>query len=154
GRSMLPWFDEVFYKNGARLSNFYTRGMSLSGPSWGQLDTGQHLQIKGNVEYDRYTLHAYDYLNFFPYYKDYGLNKKVDMPASEVMDQLKIPLFCDAFPFDKRYTSPQLYQRGNDWALLAGGFINLYPRDPNDLLDEWTMGLNFRGMTVDQAARD
>ena len=70
GRSALPWFEEVFYKNGARLSNFYTRGMSLSGPSWGQLDTGQHLQIKGNVEYDRYTLHAYDYLNFFPYYKD------------------------------------------------------------------------------------
>ena len=153
GRSALPWFEEVFYKNGARLSNFYTRGMSLSGPSWGQLDTGQHLQIKGNVEYDRYTLHAYDYLNFFPYYKDYGLSKKVDMPAAEVMDQLKIPLFCDAFPFDKRYTSPQLYQRGNDWALLASGFLKLYPGNPGDFADEWTLGLNIRGMTVDESAR-
>ena len=57
---------EAFYKNGTRVSNFYTRGMSLSGPSWGQLDTGQHLQIKGNVEYDRYTMWVYDYLNFDP----------------------------------------------------------------------------------------
>ncbi len=154
GRSVLPWFEEVFYKNGTRVPNFYTRGMSLSGPSWGQLDTGQHLQIKGNVEYDRYTLHPYDYLNFFPYYRDYGLSKKVDMPAAEVMDQLKIPLLCDAFPFENRYTSPQLYQRGNDWGLLASGFIKLYPGDPNDFIDEWTMGLNFRGMTIDQAARD
>ena len=64
GKSVLPWFDEVFYKNGTRVPNFYTRGMSLSGPSWGQLDTGQHLQIKGNVEYDRFTTRAYDYLNF------------------------------------------------------------------------------------------
>src|SRR5689334_5564999 len=66
GRSVLPWIDHVFYKNGAHLENFYTRGMSLSGPSWGLLDSGQRLQIKGNVEYDRYTLHPYDYLNFFP----------------------------------------------------------------------------------------
>ena len=68
GKSVLPWFEEVFYKNGTRVPNFYTRGMSLSGPSWGQLDTGQHLQIKGNVEYDRFTLYPYDYLNFIPYY--------------------------------------------------------------------------------------
>ena len=154
GKSVLPWFEEVFYKNGTRVTNFYTRGMSLSGPSWGQLDTGQHLQIKGNVEYDRYTLQPYDYLNFVPFYMDYGLSKRVDMPAAEVLDQLKIPLFCDAFPFEKRYTSPQLYQRGNDWALLAGGFLKLYPGNAADFLDEWTMGLNFRGMTVDQSARD
>ncbi|MBK8466363.1 MAG: alkaline phosphatase family protein [Chloracidobacterium sp.] len=154
GKSMLPWFEEVFYKNGTRLANFYTRGMSLSGPSWGQLDTGQHLQIKGNVEYDRFTLHPYDYLNFFPYYRDYGLSKRVDMPAVEVMDQLKIPLLSDAFPFEKKYTSPQLYQRGNDWALIAGGFLKLYPGDPGDFIDEWSMGLNFRGILSDQGLRN
>ncbi len=154
GRSMLPWFAEVFYKNGTRVPNFYTRGMSLSGPSWGQIDTGQHLQIKGNVEYDRFTLHPYDYLNFFPYYVDYGLSKKVDMPAAEVMDQLKIPLLSDAFPYEKKYTSPQLYQRGNDWALIASGFLKLYPGSPADLMDEWTMGLNFRGITADQGLRN
>lgn len=154
GRSVLPWFDEVFYKNGTRLPNFYTRGMSLSGPAWGQLDTGQHLQIKGNVEYDRYTLHAYDYLNFFPYYMNYGLKKVADMPAVEVMDQLGIPLFADAFPYDRRYTSQQLYQRGNNWEVLGSGFIKLYPGNPGDFIDEWTLGLNFRKVTIDQAERD
>jgi len=66
GKSLLPWIDHIFYQRGARLSNFYVRGMSLSAPSWSLLETGQHLQIKGNVEFDRFTLHSYDYLNFFP----------------------------------------------------------------------------------------
>src|SRR5687768_9155390 len=64
GKSRLPWFEHIFYQNGTRLTNFYVRGMSLSGPSWSLIDTGQHLQIKGNVEFDRYTFHTYDYLNF------------------------------------------------------------------------------------------
>src|SRR4051812_42703501 len=51
GKSLLPWFEHVFYEGGTRLENFYVRGMSLSGPSWSLLDTGQHLQIKGNVEF-------------------------------------------------------------------------------------------------------
>jgi len=154
GRSILPWIEEVFYKNGTRVPNFYTRGPSLSGPSWGQLDTGQHSQIKGNVEFDRFTLQTYDYLNFIPYYLDYGRNKKVDMPATEVMDQLKIPLLCDAFAAEKRYTSQQLFQRGYDWAVLASGFVNMIPRSTGDLIDEWTLGFNFRRITVDQTLRD
>ena len=68
GKSVLPWIDHIFYQRGSRLSNFYVRGTSLSTPSWSLLETGQHLQIKGNVEFDRYTLHTYDYLNFFPLY--------------------------------------------------------------------------------------
>jgi hypothetical protein len=56
GKSVLPWIDHIFYQRGARLSNFYVRGMSLSAPSWSILETGQHLQIKGNVEFDRCTL--------------------------------------------------------------------------------------------------
>ena len=58
GKSLLPWFDNVFFKNGTRITNFYVRGMSLSAPSWSTLDTGQHLQIKGNVEFDRDVLAA------------------------------------------------------------------------------------------------
>lgn len=154
GKSVLPWVDEVFYKNGTRVPNFYTRGMSISGPSWGQLDTGQRAQIKGNVEFDRLTLHAYDYLNFIPFYLDYGRNKKVDMPAVEVMDQLKIPLLYDAFPVEKRYTAQQLYQRGFDWAVFAGGFVSMIPRDRGDLIDEWTIGFNLRKMTVNQVEQD
>lgn len=154
GRSVLPWIEEVFYRNGTRVPNFYTRGMSLSGPAWGQLDTGQRLQIKGNVEYDRYTLHPYDYLNFFPYYMGYGLGKKVDMPAVEVMDQLGIPIMSDAFPYENRYTAHQLYQRGNDWGVLANGFLALYPGDVTDFLNEWSIGLKFRSVTIKQTERD
>ena len=154
GKSVLPWIEEVFYRNGTRLPNFYTRGMSLSGPAWGQLDTGRRLQIKGNVEYDRFTLHTYDYLNFFPYYIGYGMSKKVDMPAVEVMDQLEIPILADAFDHENRYTAHQLYQRGNDWAVLASGFIKLYPGDLTDFLNEWSIGLKFRSITIKQAERD
>ena len=154
GKSMLPWFDEIFYKNGARLDNFYVRGTSLSAPSWSQLDTGQHLQIKGNVEYDRFAINQYDYLNFIPFYINYGLRKKVDMPASEVMDQLKIPLLSDAFPFERKYTSPQLLGRGNEWMLLKKGFANMFPRNPRDFIDEWVVGLDFWAMTTDENERD
>jgi hypothetical protein len=154
GKNVLPWIDEVFYKNGTRLSNFYTRGMSLSGPSWGELDTGQHLQIKGNVEFDRFTLHAYDYLSVLPFYASFGLNKVVDMPGVEVLDEIKLPLLCDAFPYDQRYTSPQLYQRGYDWSQWGGGAAAMFPKDKNDLIDEWTLGFNYRKMTIDQNERD
>ena len=96
GRSTLPWFDEIFYKNGSRVENFYTRGISLSGPAWGMLDTGQHMQIKGNVEFDRFTLQTYDYLRFFAFYLDNFRKKRADMPAAEVMSQLQIPLLFPA----------------------------------------------------------
>jgi hypothetical protein len=154
GKSLLPWFEEVFYKNGTRLENFYVRGMSLSGPSWTLLDTGQHLQVKGNVEYDRYTLHAYDYLNFFPFWMDYGLGKVADMPAVEVMNQLKLPLLSDAFDYDKRYTSPQLLQRGNDWKVFGNSFIKFYPRDPNEFISEWILGFEYRNMIAAQNEKD
>jgi hypothetical protein len=155
GKSKLPWINEVFYKNGSRMVNFYTRGMSLSGPSWGEVDTGQHLQIKGNVEFDRFTLHTYDYLNFLTYYLNYGAKRnRVDMPAVEVMDQLGIPLFSDQFPFEKKYISQQLYQRGNDWAPIAGGFVNMLPPDRSDMIDEWVLGFPLRNMITDQNVRD
>lgn len=155
GKSMLPWFDEVFYKNGTRLENFYVRGMSLSGPSWSLLDTGQHLQLKGNVEYDRFAINnQYDYLNFVPFYINYGLKRKVDMPAVELMDQLELPLLSDAFPVEQKYTSPQLLGRGVDWGLFARGFLNLIPKNPRDFIDEWTIGLNFFEMTNNQNERD
>ena len=154
GRSMLPWFDEVFYKNGTRLPNFYSRGMSLSGPAWGQIDTGQHLIIKGNVEYDRYTLRGYDYLGIIPFFTKAALKDQVDSPAMQVLDQSGVPILQDAFPYERQYTSNQLYQRGINWAGLAGGFLNAFPRSPRDLVDEWTMGLDLRDATVDQTERD
>jgi hypothetical protein len=68
--------------------------MSLSAPSWSLLDTGQHLQLKGNVEFDRYTLHSYDYLNFIPLYVANGIKgSRIDMPAVEVLDALESQYF-------------------------------------------------------------
>ncbi|HKR58725.1 MAG TPA: alkaline phosphatase family protein, partial [Pyrinomonadaceae bacterium] len=154
GKSQLPWIERVFYQSGARLSNFYVRGMSLSAPSWSLLDTGQHLQVKGNVEFDRYTLHTYDYLNFIPFYFKSAVGSRIDMPGAEVLDSLGLPLLCDAFPHEERYISFQLYQRGMRFSTLRYGLQNRFVRDPRDLLDEWTMGFQSRSMFFDQMEKE
>ena len=118
GRSRLPWFDQVFRKNGVWMANYYSRGLSLSAPSWSILDTGRHLVIRGNSEIDRYTLRPYDYLNFFPFYVGYARNKRMDMPGVEVLDEQGVPLLIDRFPPDQRFQGFQLYQRGVSWTTL------------------------------------
>ncbi|MBV9938375.1 MAG: hypothetical protein JO150_07730, partial [Acidobacteriaceae bacterium] len=95
GKSRLPWFSHIFAENGVVFENFYTRGISLSAPSWSMLDTGQHTVIRGNVEYDRYTGRVYDYLNFFPFYIGYARKRQIDMPGVEVLDRAGIPLVLD-----------------------------------------------------------
>src|SRR6267142_6935418 len=110
GKSQLPWIDHIFYERGTRLANFYVRGISLSGPSWSLLETGQHLQIKGNVEFDRYTLHTYDYLNLLPFIVNTTRGARVDMPGAEVLDSLGEPLLVDAYPHSERYVTFSIYQ--------------------------------------------
>lgn len=154
GKSMLPWIDHIFYQRGARLSNFYVRGMSLSGPSWSLLETGQHLQIKGNVEFDRYTLRSYDYLNFFPLYVGGIVGARVDMPAVEILDSLGLPLIADAYAHDERYMTFSLFLRGPRYSTLQGGLQNKFMRPPKELFDEWTMGLEFRDVLTDQLVRE
>jgi hypothetical protein len=154
GKSRLPWINKVFYEEGTRLANFYVRGMSLSGPSWSLLDTGQHLQIKGNVEYDRYTLHSYDYLNFIPFYIANVAKRRIDMPGVELLDELGLPLLVDAYPYDERYNGFQLYQRGNRWTTLGRALPNRFNRSPRELVDEWTMGLEARNIVMDQLERE
>ncbi len=154
GKSTLPWIDYIFYQRGARLSNFYVRGMSLSGPSWSLLDTGQHLQIKGNVEFDRYTLHSYDYLNFIPYYINSGLGTRIDMPAVEVLDSLKVPLLIDSYAHNELYGTFSLLQRGPRYSTLHRGLANRFKRSPRELFDEWTMGFQLRSIVSDQLLRE
>jgi hypothetical protein len=154
GKSMLPWFEHVFYERGARVENFYVRGMSLSGPSWSLLDTGQHLQIKGNVEFDRYTLHSYDYLNFIPFWVANVGGVRVDMPGAELLDEMKVPLLVDAYPYDERFVSFQLYQRGTRWTTLQRGLQNKFARDPRDLFDEWQLGIGGRNIINEQQERE
>lgn len=154
-KSLLPWFKHVFYERGTRLNHFYVRGMSLSGPSWSLLDTGQHLQIKGNVEFDRYTLHSYDYLNFIPFWIANVGGVRIDMPGTELLDELGIPLYADAYPYDERHLSFQLYQRGTRWTTLQRGLQNRFTsRSPRELLDEWTLGIGARSILNEQQERE
>lgn len=118
GKSRLPWLAHVFEENGAVFENFYTRGISLSAPSWSMLDTGYHTLIRGNVEYDRYTGQTYDYLNFFPFYIGYARKHQVDMPGVEVLDRAGIPLLIDHFQYDQVFQGFQLFQRGVHWTTL------------------------------------
>ena len=154
GKSVLPWIDHIFYQRGSRLSNFYVRGMSLSAPSWSLLETGQHLQIKGNVEFDRYTLRSYDYLNFFPLYIGGIVGARVDMPAVEILDSLGLPLLADAYAHDERYMTFSLFLRGPRYSTLQSGLQNKFLRNPKELFDEWTMGVEFRNVVTDQLVRE
>ncbi len=112
GKSRLPWFSKIFLEQGTVFENFYTRGISLSAPSWSMLDTGDHAVIRGNVEYDRYTGRVYDYLNFFPFYLSYARSYRTDMPGVEVLDAAGIPLLIDHFQPSEVLQSFQLFQRG------------------------------------------
>ena len=154
GKSVLPWIDHIFYQRGTRLSNFYVRGMSLSAPSWSLLETGQHLQIKGNVEFDRYTLHTYDYLNFLPLYVGGIVGSRVDMRAVEVLDSLGLPLLSDAYAHNERYLSYSMFLRNPRYSTLQTGVQNRFAKSPKELFDEWTMGFEMRSLLADQLVRE
>jgi hypothetical protein len=153
-KSVLPWMDHVFVQRGTRLANFYVRAISLSAPSWSLLDTGQHLQIHGNVEFDRYTFHAYDYLNFFPFYLGYALDRQVDMPGVELLDNLGIPLLIDRFPYQERFQSFQLYQRGVRWQTFSEGLQHRLSHSLRELLDEWTIGFEIGSSVEEQTEHE
>src|SRR5688572_7368020 len=154
GKSLLPWIDHIFYQRGARLSNFYVRGMSLSAPSWSILETGQHLQIKGNVEFDRYTLHTYDYLNFLPLYVGGMVGARVDMRAVEVLDALGLPVLSDAYAHNERYLTYSMFLRNPRYSTLQSGVQNRFMKSPKELFDEWTMGFEIRSLLGDQLVRE
>jgi hypothetical protein len=153
-KSTLPWIDHVFAQGGTRLDNFYVRAISLSTPSWSLLDTGQHLQIRGNAEFDRYTYHAYDYMNFFPFYLGYARSHRVDMPGVEVLDSLGIPLLIDYFPYPATYQSFQIYQRGVRWKTLQNALPRRLSHSLRELLDEWTIGFEIGSSVEDQTERE
>ena len=143
-RSRLPWIDYVFGRKGVWLDNFYSRGLSLSAPSWSILDTGRHLEIRGNVEFDRYTLQAYDFLNFLPqYFKSLGGDR--DMPGVELLDEYGVPLLVDRFPSGAVYQSGQLFQRDIRWSDTSGVLKRtLSVGSVRDFLDEWQVGWSWQ----------
>jgi len=154
GKSRLPWIEHIFYENGTRLTNFYVRGMSLSGPSWSLIDTGQHLQIKGNVEFDRDLLHTYDYLNFMPFYFKQAYRGTVDMPGTEVIDSLGLRLLMDAFDNYQRLPGPQLYGRGARLRTLQHAGEKQFGKNPIQLAEEFVTGLDLRNAVFSQYQRE
>ncbi len=141
GRYVLPWMHYIFIERGAWVQNFYVRGISLSAPSWSMLDTGQHLTIRGNAEFDRFIPRVYDYLNFFPFYVGYARLQRADMPGVEVLDQFGVPLLLDQFPPDARHESMQLFQRGVQWTTLKDSLKNQLARPARELINDWATGL-------------
>ena len=155
GKSRLPWFDYVFFANGTRITNFYVRGMSLSAPSWSLVDTGQHLQIKGNVEFDRDILHTYDYLNFLPFMVKQATRGNVDMPGVEVLDSMRVPILIDAWDNYQRRPGYQLYGRGAPVATLQRAAEAKFLRNPRQLATEFAVtGLETRNIIFDQTERE
>jgi hypothetical protein len=154
GKSRLPWFDYIFYQNGTRLTNFYVRGMSLSAPSWSLLDTGQHLQIKGNVEFDRYIFHTYDYLNFVPFYFKQAYRGNVDMPGTEVIDSLGLRLLMDAYDNYERLPGSQLYGRGARLGTLQRAGQAAFVKNPVKLAEEFVTGLDLRNAVFGQYEKE
>jgi hypothetical protein len=140
--SRLPWIQHVFAQNGVWMENFYVRGLSLSAPSWSLLDTGRHLQIRGNVEYDRYTLRVHDYLNFLSFYFGYPISRHIDMPGVELLDEAGVPLLADRFPYEQRFQGLELLQRGLRLNSFPGALKRaVAASSPKDFLDEWQLGL-------------
>jgi hypothetical protein len=155
GKSLLPWIDHVFYKNGARLSNFYSRGLSLSAPSWAILDTGQHSLIKGNLEFDRLTLDSYDYLNIFSFVLKNSAGHTTDTAAARLLDEYGVPLVSDAYPASERHLSAQIIARGLKSVSLVGGLRRLLTlQTPKEWVDEWTIGLDAEALLFEVLERE
>lgn len=155
GKSRLPWFDHIFYANGTRIANFYVRGMSLSAPSWSLVDTGQHLQIKGNVEFDRDILHTYDYLNFLPFLVKQATRGNVDMPGTEVLDSIHVPILIDAYDNYQRLPGSQLFGRGaRIKSIQLAAEAKFVRRNPVELATEFLTGLDTRNIVFAQLERE
>jgi hypothetical protein len=155
GKSALPWIQHVFVDGGAWLKNFYVRGISLSAPSWSMLDSGHHLVIRGNAEYDRASAHVYDYLNFFPFYFYNARNARADMPAVEVLDESGIPLLIDRYRFDERLQGMQLFQRGVRWQTLKNTLPRRFgSRSVRQLFNEWQTGFELSESLNEQIERE
>jgi hypothetical protein len=112
GRSIVPWIKRLFYEGGVRFTNYYSRGMSLSMPSWAMTDSGQHGVIKGNWEVDRHTGEPEDYLNMFDLHVEAMRERRAYPRSVEALDAAGIPLLSDAFRFEERRTGIQLLRRG------------------------------------------
>ncbi len=77
-----------------------------------------------------------------------------DMPGVKVLDDQKIPLLIDHFPYPAIYQSFQLYQRGVRWQTLQNALPHRFSRGFRELLDEWTIGFELGSSVEEQSERE
>lgn len=154
GKSRLPWIQHVFAERGARVANFYTRGISVSVPSWSILDTGRPPVIRGNAEFDRVTSRIYDYMNFFPFYFLNASNSRADMPGAEVLGEAGVPLLIDSYRPGEALQAMQLFQRGVRWRTLKSTLPGRFSRGPRELFDEWQVGFRLIDSVSEQQEKE
>src|SRR4029078_2062486 len=112
------------------------------------------LQIKGNVEFDRYTMQTYDYLNFVPFYVKTTIGARIDMPGAEVLDSVGVPLLTDAFPSNEWFATLSLFQRGPRFVTFQNALKNKISTPPKELFDEWTTGFSIASSVPEQFVRE
>src|SRR5258708_10498921 len=71
------------------------------------------------------------------------------MPGVQVLDDSRVPLLIDRFPYETTYQSFQLFQRGVRWRTLRQAFQHRFSRSFRDLFDEWTIGFEI-GSSVER----
>ena len=84
----------------------------------------------------------------------YARGRQADMPGVDLLDENHVPLLIDRFPFDERYQSFQLYQRGVRWKSLESSLEGAFKHPAKDLLDEWITGFSIGSSINEQTERE
>lgn len=138
GKSYLPWIRRVFYEEGIVFENFYTRGQSLSGPSWAMLATGRPQPLISNVELDRATGRMEDYINNVLIQYELLRGRRLHARAVEVLDERGAPLLEDLYEPDEKRIGLELIRRGTSWTALARTLQARFPHySAEELLARW-----------------
>jgi hypothetical protein len=119
------------------------------------LDTGQQSIIKGNLEFDRFTLEPYDYLNTFSFLLKDATGKATGTAASHVLDEFGVPVVSDAYLPSERFVSVQVTARelqSISPLRILKGIVSL--QNPRKWFDEWTLGLEGMDLLFDVFERD
>jgi len=143
GKSYLPWIRRVFYEEGIVFEHFYTRGQSLSGPSWAMLATGQPQPLVSNVELDRATGRLEDYLNNVLIQYELLRGRRLHARVVEVLDERGASLIEDLYEPEQKRIGLELIRRGTSWTALARILQARFPhRSMEELLARWLGGFD------------
>ena len=113
GKSRLPWFDHIFYQNGTRLNQLLRARHESVGPL---VVFDRHRPASANQRQCRIRSRHSSHLRlpeFHAVLLQAGVSRQsTDMPGTEVIDSLGLPLLMDAYDNYQRLPGSQLYGRG------------------------------------------